>query len=68
MCSSVRTRQFLRIAWAIICVGAVLWLLWSLFLWYVMGAERVERRQGDGDLDRRGRAARVPHGGGAGDD
>ena len=28
-------RQFLRIAWAVICVGAVLWLLWSLFLWYV---------------------------------
>ncbi len=28
-------RRFLRVAWAIICVGAVLWLLWSLFLWYV---------------------------------
>ncbi len=28
-------RQFLRIAWAIICLGAVLWLLWSLFFWYV---------------------------------
>jgi len=35
MCGSGGTRQFLRIAWAVICVGAVLWLLWSLFLWYV---------------------------------
>ncbi len=28
-------RLSLRIVWAIICLGAVLWMLWSLFLWYV---------------------------------
>ena len=28
-------RQSLRIAWTITCLGAVLWMLWSLFLWYV---------------------------------